>query len=353
MLFHKPKRNPPGRGLEIVTAGPGLKGGVSTKTLRYGAHKKFTESLKTRPNRLVPPPQPRCSGHGEEHEDQFHYEMRDNEYQDMNPYQVQHDDLQAAQEVFKRRKRRRTKASERAATAANWKIADQRMVAILTSTEPQAPCGCATEDINARFISLETYEIRTVQLCICGLRTAQFVKQGLGFFPSTPVKPRTFFSFRLLRVLYEQSVRGGAASKYAWAAGLRATHELYLSKTIPDFYELLLDAYHHFVAVENGVQARTSEYLQVRSGQENPWKQEDLSNCCPACFDFSHEPADRAAGITVDGNFQHLRLKDRGWSTYETFEPRKFVAYGVRDFATPEATVNDASCDNKFRATGG
>jgi hypothetical protein len=74
---------------------------------------------------------------------------------------------------------------------------------------------------------------------------------------------------------------------------------------------------------------------------------------CPACFDFSHEPADRAAGITVDGNFQHIRLKYRSWSTYETFEPRKFVAYGVWDFATPDATVDDASCDNKFHATGG
>jgi hypothetical protein len=134
-----------------------------------------------------------------------------------------------------------------------------------------------------------------------------------------------------------------------------------MSKTLPDFYDLLLDAYHHFVAVENAVQECTSEYLQVRektiTGKENPWADEDLANCCPSCFDFSDVPADRSVGITIDGNFQHLRFKDRGGVNYEKLEPRKFVSYGVRDFSTPDAVaVNNrdpAGCDNKFHATGG
>jgi hypothetical protein len=130
-----------------------------------------------------------------------------------------------------------------------------------------------------------------------------------------------------------------------------------MSKTLPDFYDLLRDAYHHFVAFENGVQACTSVYLQTKekeiSGNENPWAPEDLSNCCPACFDFSQHPADHSVGITIDGNFQHLRLK-KGFSSFETFKPRKFVAYGVKDLSAPqEAAPDEAGCNNRFHATGG
>jgi hypothetical protein len=61
--------------------------------------------------------------------------------------------------------------------------------------------------------------------------------------------------------------------------------------------------------------------------------------------------------LGVNGNFQHSRLKNRGWITHETFEPRKFVAYGIRDFSTPHTIAVDdpqvTSCDNKFHATGG
>jgi hypothetical protein len=89
------------------------------------------------------------------------------------------------------------------------------------------------------------------------------------------------------------------------------------------------------------------------SGQEHPWAQEDLSNCCPACFDFSDFAQDRSVGITINGNFQHLRFKDRGWINYEQFEPRKFVSCGVRDLSSPETGAADnAGCNNKFHATG-
>jgi hypothetical protein len=99
-----------------------------------------------------------------------------------------------------------------------------------------------------------------VSLCICSQHSLMFIQEG--FFPSTPVKPQTFFSLRLLCLLYEQGIRG-SPSKYVWAAGLRAVHEAYMAKTLPDFYNLLLDADYHFVAVENGLEAYTSEYLQI------------------------------------------------------------------------------------------
>lgn len=93
------------------------------------------------------------------------------------------------------------------------------------------------------------------------------------------------------------------------------------------------------------------------SGQEHPWVEEDLSNCCPACCDFSDFSdfaQDHCGGITIDGNFQHLCFKDRGWINYEQLEPRNFVSYRVRDLSSPEAgAANNAGCNNKFHATGG
>jgi hypothetical protein len=351
MPFLKPSRR--GRGLQLATAG--VNGGSAITKFRYGPSLKFAKELKSRPNRLVLPRQQTRSSNGFE-DIRFDRQDLNEEYENHNPYEVLPEDLQAAAVLQTFRRWRRSKASERQSAAANWIQAEKRMISIRTTAEPMEPCTCAKESINARFISLETYEVRAVELCVCGLRSSLFVREE--FFPSTPVKPRTFFSFRLLRVLHAQCVRGGT-SKYAWAAGLRAVHEEYMAKTLTDFYHLLLDAYHHFVAVENGVEACTSEYLQVRekttSGEEHSWADDDLANCCPACFDFSYHPADHSVGITIDGNFQHLRFKDRGGINYEKLETRKFVSYGVRDFSSQDAVaVNDpAGCDNKFHATGG
>jgi hypothetical protein len=343
-----------GRGLQIARAG--RRGGTFVQNLRYSAAQRWADSLKTRPNRLIPPRQGIPPG---DYEADFEFGRQGDDaipYQEGNPYQMNADEADVnLQNTFRRW--RRPKAAARLATATNWLEAEKRMIAIRTSMERAVPCDCPTETIDARFISLEAYEVRAITLCKCGRRSSMFVEEG--FFPSTPIKPRTFFSFKLLRILHEQAIRGGI-SKYAWAAGLRAVHEIYMAKTLPDFYELLLDAYHHFVAVENAVQAHTSEYLQVRqkatTGEENPWAEEDLANCCPACFDFSHYAGDRSVGITIDGNFQHLRFNDRGHSgvNHKKLEPRKFVSYGVRDFSTVDSVaVDDAGCENKFHATGG
>ncbi|KAI5812604.1 hypothetical protein BZA77DRAFT_346979 [Pyronema omphalodes] len=338
-----------GRSLQHVSAG--LRGGAFTRTLPYTAARRWEESLKTRPNRLIPPP----GYHRTQNDGPIHPPTLESDIE--NPYHLDPHDIEqhAQHNMFGRS--RRAKAAEQQATAANWIKAEQRMIAFRTSAQRPVLCDCPTEDINARFISLESYEIRMVPLCICGQRSSSFVRDG--FSPSTPVKPRTFFSIRLLRLLHEQGIRGGP-SKYAWAAGLRAVHEMYMAKTLPDFYDLLLDAYHHFVAVENGVEAYTSMYLQTCeraiTGDDHSWEDENVANSCPACFDFSHHPADRSVGITIDGNFQHIRFKDRGGTNHEYLEPRKFVSYGIRDFSsedTPAANNNTAGCDNRFHARGG
>jgi hypothetical protein len=255
-----------GRGLQIARAG--RRGGTFVQNLSYSAAQRWSDHLKTRPNRLIAPRQqdPRgdhdadiAFGRLGDHEDGIAYQP-DQE----NPYELNEDDARAARANHQNTLKKwcRPKAAEREATAENWLEAEKRMVAFRISTERAVPCDRPTETINARFISLESYEVRRIRLCICGCRASIFIEEG--FFPSVPIKPRTFFSLKLLRLLDEQAVRGGI-SKYAWAAGLRAVHESYIAKMLPDFCDLLLDAYHHFVAVENAVQACTSEYLQVRS----------------------------------------------------------------------------------------
>jgi hypothetical protein len=188
-----------GRSLQHIC--PGLRGGAFTRTLSYSAARRWEESLKTRPNRLIPPP-----GY---HRNQNDSPIEPHRLEDniQNPYQLDPDDIQQYDQENTFKHARRAKAAERQATAANWIKAEQRMVAFRTSAERPEPCDCPTESINAWFISLESYEVRTVSLCICGQRSSMFGQEG--FFPSIPVKPRTFFSLRLLRLLHEQGIRGG------------------------------------------------------------------------------------------------------------------------------------------------
>jgi hypothetical protein len=174
-----------------------------------------------------------------------------------------------------------------------------------------------------------------------------------GWFPSAPVKPRTVFSCRLLRVLHSQSVRG-SISKSAWAQGLRASHEYYLEKIIPSFDQLLRDAYHHYVATELAIQAHTSAALHSVSPQI--WQDEKLVNMCPACFDFEKYPADYSAGISTDGNLQHYRYGySRSPFEFERLTPKTFVDYQRRDYSRANDAPEDVGgpCANEFKATNG
>jgi len=66
--------------------------------------------------------------------------------------------------------------------------------------------------------------------------------------------------------------------------------------------------------------------------QETPWKEEQLVNVCPPCFNFSDEDGDHTIQITLDGNMCHAQLKrDILWD-FEIVEPKLFVNYGRKMF---------------------
>jgi hypothetical protein len=193
------------------------------------------------------------------------------------------------------------------------------------------------------------YEVRPRYFCLCGHTSAMLIREG--WFPSTPVKPRTVFSCRLLRVLHSQSVRG-SISKTAWAQSLRASHEYYLQKIIPSFDQLLRDAYHHYVAMEFAIQAHTSAALRAVSPQI--WEDEKLVNMCSGCFDFEKYPADYSARISTDGNLQHYRYCDRNPFEFERLTPKCFVDYKRRDYSQAnDAPDVSGACANEFKATNG
>jgi hypothetical protein len=135
---------------------------------------------------------------------------------------------------------------------------------------------------------------------------------------------------------------------------LRAAHEDYLEKMVPVFDQLLRDAYHHYVAVEYAIQARTSAALQAVSPQISGWEEEQLVNMCLGCFDFEKHPADCSAGISTDGNLQHYRYSDRNPFEFERLNPRCFVDYKRRDYSRAnDAPDAEGSCANEFKATNG
>jgi hypothetical protein len=84
------------------------------------------------------------------------------------------------------------------------------------------------------------------------------------------------------------------------------------------------------------------------------WQLEALSNICPACFDIS-PGEDNAVAISIDGNQQHVRFKDKSSYEYEKLPPKLFVDYGRRNFglAGSVSAGRMAGCGNKFKATSG
>ena len=94
--------------------------------------------------------------------------------------------------------------------------------------------------------------------------------------------------------------------------------------------------------------------------QGTPWKEEQLVNVCPPCFNFSDEDEDCTIRITMDGNMQHARLKRHTLWDFEIFEPKLFVDYGRKkfDLATSandqvNTIIPSNACGHKFKATDG
>jgi hypothetical protein len=355
------------RGVKLVTAGK--KGGFVVQRFAHnaGSEARFKDAFANRQNRLVPPrvALPRQEPHNMpagEIPDQRDLDFGDNVDQHMD----QHMDQQFTIDPPDRIQRALNKASKRKSYAENWVSAERRIVDVAVMGEIPA-CSCRTrERIFVRHISCEgayhrvwptllmrlDYEIRPIEYCPCGRTSALLFRDG--WFQSTPVKPRTVFSCRLLRVLSSQSVRG-SISRTAWAEGLRAAHEYYLQKVVPGFDQLLRDAYSHWVAVEHAIETRISAALHAADPQI--WEEEKLVNMCPACFDFEEYPADRSAGISTDGNLQHYRYDKQAFD-FERLTPKLFVNYKGRDYnlanEVPDVAAEvEGSRAHQFKATNG
>jgi hypothetical protein len=82
------------------------------------------------------------------------------------------------------------------------------------------------------------------------------------------------------------------------------------------------------------------------------WQLEALSNICPACFDIS-PGEDNTIAISIDGNQQHIRFKDKSPYEYEKLPPKLFVDYGRCRFDLVGSAIQQAGCGNNFKATNG
>jgi hypothetical protein len=351
MPAHKTGRGRRSGAAQFVTSS--LTGGTVTKRFSNTAGHRFAEKLKNRPNRLLPPhARSRLYGYQVERVDDYIPNFPEpNQFDLGDEYGTECWPVQSLWNT----KSRRSKAAERQATALNWRLAENRMVDMYFGENLQ--CNCRwKQSVKVRFISCEHYTLRNVRYCSCGLASSSLFKQG--FFPSTPVKPRTVFSIKLLAVLHQQAVRG-SISKYAWAEGLRAFHEEELGKVISPFHRLLRDAYHHYVAVMNFIHSRSSLHFRTvenQAGSDHPWEEENLQNMCAACFDHEKYPDDESAAITMDGNLQQKRYKDRSGVEFEELTPKTFVDYKRRDYELAGPVVEDNrddACDNQFKATKG
>jgi hypothetical protein len=94
--------------------------------------------------------------------------------------------------------------------------------------------------------------------------------------------------------------------------------------------------------------------------QGTPWKEEQLGNVCPPCFNVSDEDEDCTIRITMDRNMQHAQLKRHKLWDFEIFEPKLFVDYGKKKFDLA-TSANDQvntifpsnTCGHKFKSTDG
>jgi len=129
--------------------------------------------------------------------------------------------------------RNRSRVGERQRLSENWKQTEKVLAQFLHFGAAESICTCASKHrVEVRLLSFECWATRSMDYCNCPHSTITLIEQG--FFPSTPRKPRTAFSIRLLQILHEQSVRG-AISKSAWADGLRAVYEYDLKTSLPGF----------------------------------------------------------------------------------------------------------------------
>jgi hypothetical protein len=95
------------------------------------------------------------------------------------------------------------------------------------------------------------------------------------------------------------------------------------------------------------------------------WQEEALENVCPCCFNFRELPSDFSVGISVDGNMQHKRFRDRSPWEFEVLRSKLFVRIQERSFslaadaqkkiaeADKAVTERGGGCTSTFKATQG
>jgi hypothetical protein len=131
---------------------------------------------------------------------------------------------------------KRPVASTRKSRAKNWVETEKILTKVLYHSRQRDQCMCSRQRDRkrVRFISLDSYVVKEVDYCQCAASCTALLCEGEGFFPSSPRKPGTVFSLRLLRTLHAQAALG-SVSKFAWSAGLHVVFEEDLKTTLPRF----------------------------------------------------------------------------------------------------------------------
>jgi len=98
------------------------------------------------------------------------------------------------------------------------------------------------------------------------------------------------------------------------------------------------------------VDTMVANSLECQDG--GAWQVEVVSNIFPVCFDIS-PGEDKAIAISIDGNQQHVRFKDKSSYKYKQLPPKLFVDYGHCNFGlgVSVSAARWASCGNRFKAT--
>ena len=231
----------------------------------------------------------------------------------------------------------------------NWRKTETAIARILSGGVIEM-CACSSRTrIDVRHICISGYRTEAVEYCSCGRTAAALVQTG--YFPASPIRGGTAFSFDLLELLSEQSLRTGGMTVYGWAEGLRVFHEKKLGTPLVSFRKLLTEAYHHFINVKAQVDTILASRLNEIDGMN--WEDHCLTNLCPPCFAFEQSTSlDRSITISLDGNLQHTRFKDRQRWEFDSIQPKMFVDYGRREYPTASKTT-ESPCGSHFKATRG
>jgi hypothetical protein len=142
-------------------------------------------------------------------------------------------------------RRTRSSVNKRERRATNWQRAEAILADVMLKDGFPDPCACdRREVVTVRCVDLNSYEHREFQYCNCPQSPSCLLKEG--YFPCSPIKPKTAFSIRLLQLLHEQSVLG-YVSRSAWSGGLRALFEGEKKTALPAFDREVSTPLHHSV----------------------------------------------------------------------------------------------------------